>query len=73
VAGFHLSPRDQRQVRTLETSGSVRRSAAGVSVITGVIRVVQGGVHAQKEGRGGRTRGWEEDGAASVTLLAQRT
>jgi len=57
VAGFHLSPRDQRQVRTLETSGSVRRSAAGVSVITGVIGVVQGGFHAQKEGRGGRGLG----------------
>jgi len=48
----------------------VRRSAAGVSVVTGVVGVVQGGFHAQKEGRGGRTRGWEEDGAANVTLGA---
>ncbi len=56
-----------------EASRSVRRSAAGVSVVTGVVGVVQGGGHAQKEGRGGRTRGGEEDGAASVTLLAQRT
>ena len=40
---------------------------------TGVMGVVQGGIHTQDEGRGGRTRGGEEDGAASVTLLAQRT
>ena len=62
----------QCQVRTLKTSRSVRRSAAGVSVVTGVVGVVQGVGHAQKAGRGGCTRGGEEDGAATVTFVAQR-
>jgi hypothetical protein len=70
VAGAYTARGRVGAASRCKASGSVRRSAAGVSVVTGVVGVVQGGVHAQKEGRGGRTRGGEEDGAPNVTLGA---
>ena len=73
VAGFYPSARDQRQVRTLETSRSVRRSAQDVSVVAGRVGARRRRYHAQKEGGRGARREREEDGAANVTLLAQRT
>jgi len=63
----------QRQVRTLETSRSVCRSAPDVSVVAGLVGARGRRYHAQKEGGRGARREREEDGAANVTFVAQRT